>query len=67
MINSGKDQAVVTFGKGNNVLTVIFIYSELYNRNWKTLLKELIDKPPLRNRTVIISNFNAYYPIQDKD
>ena len=63
MIDGGEDWVVVTFGKGDNVLIMIFIYSELYNKNWKTLLKELTNKPPPRNRTVIVSNFNTYYPI----
>jgi len=54
---------VVTFGKGDDILTVIFIYLELYNRNWKILLKELINKPPLCGCTVIIGDFNAYYPM----
>jgi len=65
--DGGEDWAAVTFGKGDDVLTVISIYSELHNRNWKTLLKELIDKPPLRGRTVIVGDFNAYYPMWDRD
>ena len=63
MINGSKDQVAVIFGKGDNVLTVIFIYLELYNRNQKILLKKLINKPLLYNRIIIIGNFNAYYPI----
>jgi len=46
---------------------VIFIYLELYNRNWKILLKELINKPLLRGRIIIIGDFNTYYPIWDRD
>jgi len=67
MTDGGEDWAAVTFGKGDNVLTVISIYLELYNRNWKTLLKELTNKPLLRSRTVIVGDFNAYYLIWDKD
>ena len=67
MINSNKNWAVVTFRKGDNILTVIFIYLELYNKNWKILLKELTNKPLLRNCTVIVGDFNAYYPMWDKD
>jgi len=66
-IDGGEDWAAVTFGKGDDVLTVISIYSELHNRNWKTPLKELTDKPPLRGRTVIVGDFNAYYPMWDRD
>ena len=33
MINGGEDWAAVTFGQGDNVLIVIFIYSKLYNKN----------------------------------
>jgi len=66
-IDGGEDWAAVTFGKGDDVLTVISIYSELHNRNWKTLLKELTDKPPPRGRTVIVGDFNAHHPMWDRD
>ena len=67
IINGGEDQAVVTFGKGDDVLMVIFIYLELYNRNWKILLKELTDKPLLYSCIIIVGDFNAYYLMWDRD
>ena len=66
-INGDENWAVVIFGKGDDVLIVISIYSKLYNKNWKILLKELTDKPLLRNCIIIVGDFNAYYFIQDKN
>ena len=64
---SGKDWCSVTFGAGENAVTVWSIYSEQYDRRrrWDSPLCRLSEQEP-EGRNVVVGDMNLHHPLWDR-
>jgi Reverse transcriptase (RNA-dependent DNA polymerase)/Endonuclease-reverse transcriptase len=64
--DTGEDWCSVTFGSGQEAVTVWSIYSPCEEADWRSPLNELAERPPV-GRHLLVGDMNLHHPLWDRE
>ena len=64
--DTGEDWCSVTFGSGQEAVTIWSIYSPCEEAGWRSPLNEIAERPPV-GRHLLVGDMNLHHPLWDRE